>query len=338
MSINHFHKYELKQSLNFTLRIRSSFCIGFAIRRCSYSKYILSPNQNTILSVSDHRNNALNTSATITTPPNSDKDGVQLNIVNYRYDDLMDETDFSTFPTPDIPQHHQSASSSSGSTSMEALRSSRVFCCGDAMNVKSLLPRPGGAVQIVTDGTTTSSSQRRYESPDEVGEKAMSTIISPQDKSTAVARRQSSIKANGTSAHSASVSSKSVTTERSSSQSTSLSSNKSHAQNSQSSTHLLVADHKGHVKFLSDNHLDDLGTNSSVMMLSPSAGLEASASAGRMSSSSGADDDEEVEEEEENVSTAESMLSTSDRTQDDLIQFVFTSHGIRVISDKEYVV
>lgn len=32
------------------------------------------------------------------------------------------------------------------------------------------------------------------------------------------------------------------------------------------------------------------------------------------------------------------MPSTSDRCQNDLIKFVFTSHGIRVISDKEYVV
>lgn len=32
------------------------------------------------------------------------------------------------------------------------------------------------------------------------------------------------------------------------------------------------------------------------------------------------------------------MPSTSARSQNDLIKFVFTSHGIRVISDKEYVV
>lgn len=34
----------------------------------------------------------------------------------------------------------------------------------------------------------------------------------------------------------------------------------------------------------------------------------------------------------------EGLPSTSDRSQNDLIKFVFTSHGIRVISDKEYVV
>lgn len=32
------------------------------------------------------------------------------------------------------------------------------------------------------------------------------------------------------------------------------------------------------------------------------------------------------------------MPATTSRSQNDLIQFVFTSHGIRVISDKEYVV
>lgn len=36
--------------------------------------------------------------------------------------------------------------------------------------------------------------------------------------------------------------------------------------------------------------------------------------------------------------SAECLPTTSKRNQNDLIQFVFTSHGIRVISDKEYVV
>lgn len=39
----------------------------------------------------------------------------------------------------------------------------------------------------------------------------------------------------------------------------------------------------------------------------------------------------------ENLSI-ECLPTTSKRNQNDLIQFVFTSHGIRVISDKEYVV
>lgn len=36
--------------------------------------------------------------------------------------------------------------------------------------------------------------------------------------------------------------------------------------------------------------------------------------------------------------SAECLLTTTKRSQNELIQFVFTSHGIRVISDKEYVV
>lgn len=36
--------------------------------------------------------------------------------------------------------------------------------------------------------------------------------------------------------------------------------------------------------------------------------------------------------------SVENLPTTSKRSQNDLIQFVFTSHGIRVISDKEYVV
>lgn len=296
------------------------------------SKYILSPNQNSILSAADQRNNAIN----------NDK-GVQLNIINYRYDDFMDETDFSTFPTPEIPQK---SSSSASSTPIDmALRPSRVFCCGDALtNVKSLLPRPpGGAVQVVTGGHN--SSQRRY-APEEVGER--STDSTPQVNGT-LARRRSSVKANGTSAHSSPPSS--VSKPATDSQSTSLSQTPlahppTPSSSSSSSTHLLVADHKGHVKFLSDNHLDELGscTNeprnhppiASANLSSTSGRLiaaTATSGGGRISSSSGADDDEE----EEDVS-AESMPSTSDRTQDDLIEFVFTSHGIRVISDKEYVV
>lgn len=39
-----------------------------------------------------------------------------------------------------------------------------------------------------------------------------------------------------------------------------------------------------------------------------------------------------------NTLSAECLPSTSDRKQNDLIQFVFTSHGIKIISDKEYVV
>lgn len=36
--------------------------------------------------------------------------------------------------------------------------------------------------------------------------------------------------------------------------------------------------------------------------------------------------------------SSECLLTTTKRSHNDLIQFVFTSHGIRVISDKEYVV
>lgn len=36
--------------------------------------------------------------------------------------------------------------------------------------------------------------------------------------------------------------------------------------------------------------------------------------------------------------SSECQLTTTKRSHNDLIQFVFTSHGIRVISDKEYVV
>lgn len=66
------------------------------------------------------------------------------------------------------------------------------------------------------------------------------------------------------------------------------------------------------IAYLSDNHLDCI--------------------AGR-----NGDGVNESENSFETLSEA-GMPSTSDRSQNDLIKFVFTSHGIRVISDKEYVV
>lgn len=53
------------------------------------------------------------------------------------------------------------------------------------------------------------------------------------------------------------------------------------------------------------------------------------------------DDDDDSEDDLDDVLdtlSVEGMPATTSRSQNDLIQFVFTSHGIRVISDKEYVV
>lgn len=51
------------------------------------------------------------------------------------------------------------------------------------------------------------------------------------------------------------------------------------------------------------------------------------------------DSEDDVDEEElDGYSIDGIMPTTTSRSQSDLIQFVFTSHGIRVISDKEYVV
>lgn len=59
----------------------------------------------------------------------------------------------------------------------------------------------------------------------------------------------------------------------------------------------------------------------------------------------GSDDDNSIDSEDEidddaldTLSVEGLMPATTSRSQNDLIQFVFTSHGIRVISDKEYVV
>lgn len=265
----------------------------------------------------------------------------------------MDETDFSTLPTPDLPhqqqqQQHQSSASSSQDA---ARRASRVFCCGDPLNVKSLLSRPGGAVQIVANASHT---HRRLEPhpTDEVGDTA-GTCVPHDSRTTTIAtqRPSPSITANGTASRTVALPSSSTTSHSSSNNRPPLAPPQSHQPPAQSAAgaHLLVADHKGRVQFLSDNHLDELGTTSGSSSgdanesrrrpptATPSlVATETATGACRASSSSGADDD--WEEEGDDGGSAESMPSTSDRTQDDLIQFVFTSHGIRVISDKEYVV
>lgn len=234
----------------------------------------------------DQRNNA-----------NNSKD-VQLNIINYRYDDLMDETDFSTLPTPATPTTMELASNK---------RPTRVFCCGDPLNVKSLLSRPGGAVQVVANSVATALVNRRIDSPDEVGGSSSSTSTASVERTA----KRAAITANGTSFSSNASTAKEPTT---------CTISTIELTPSPPVANALVAD-RGRVQFLSDNHLDELGGDRTPM----------ATVATRASSCSGEDD-------EEDEVSAESMPSTSDRTQDDLIQFVFTSHGIRVISDKEYVV
>lgn len=197
------------------------------------SKYMLSPNQNTVsLQLSNLSNNLIN-----------DNSIQKLNITNYRYD--MDETDFSTQPSF-VSNNDQRLGTAA-----------RVFCCGDPLNVKSLLGRPGGAVKIVTNAIGAHTIERD-DGDDEVGEnKSLSTIM--------------------------------------------LSPNR-------------FVD-KTKVENLSDNHLDKIG--------------------GLIGDGNGDSCFEALSEDEH---TVRKMPGTSARSQNDLIQFVFTSHGIRVISDKEYVV
>lgn len=211
---------------------------------------------------------------------------------------MMDETDFSTLPTPATPPPVSSTSMDIATVK----RNSRVFCCGDPLNVKSLLSRPGGAVQIVASSVATSLVGRRIDAPDEVGGSSNNSA------------KRASITANGTSSL---TSNNASTTQQSSPPQCTLSTIQLSPPRS-ATTSQLVAD-RGRVQFLADNHLEELSADRKVV----SKGTA-------VSSCSGEEDEDEV--------SAESMPSTSDRTQDDLIQFVFTSHGIRVISDKEYVV
>lgn len=72
------------------------------------------------------------------------------------------------------------------------------------------------------------------------------------------------------------------------------------------------------IEYLSDNQLDKIANG---------------VSNGTLNDDTSNDGDTSLE----NLSV-ECLPTTSKRSQNDLIQFVFTSHGIRVISDKEYVV
>lgn len=201
------------------------------------SKYILTPNQNElILSTTQYLN---------------DNYQNQINVTNYRYDD-MDETDHKK----QKPSH----SSVNSIKSEKIIERPKIFCCGSETltNVKTLLNRPGQAVQIVTD----TSGTHTIEHEDEVGECSnISTIKLP---ATAVGISECN------------------------------------------------AFGMNKLAYLSDNHLDCIA-------------------------GSNGDGYNELENSFETLSEA-GMPSTSDRSQNDLIKFVFTSHGIRVISDKEYVV
>lgn len=72
------------------------------------------------------------------------------------------------------------------------------------------------------------------------------------------------------------------------------------------------------IEYLSDNQLDKIANGISN---------------GTLNDDTSNDGDTSLE----NLSV-ECLPTTSKRNQNDMIQFVFTSHGIRVISDKEYVV
>lgn len=163
----------------------------------------------------------------------------------------MDETDHKT----------QKPSQSANSIKTDQIvERPKIFCCGSdtLTNVKTLLNRPGQAVQIVTD--TTSTHTIEHDDEDEVGECSISTIKLP-------------------------------TPAVEDSKCNSFGLNK--------------------LAYLSDSHLDCIA-----------------------GSNGGFNDTENGFE----TLSETGMPSTSDRSQNDLIKFVFTSHGIRVISDKEYVV
>lgn len=287
------------------------------------SKYIMSPNQNTPRAAAtaaaaafqqhivDMHRNTVNNTDTVAAP-------VCKSFVNYRYDD-MDETDLPSPPTPtDAPS--AAVMDTQPLLGDAQHRQSRVFCCPDTLNVRSLLSsaassaaRPGGAVKVLDRGDRHDGDRQHS---DEVGDRTAAPAAA-----TATA----------------------------------------HA----------PAPHHNHPKSHTDGSLpqangtgtststaaiarpaNKLSTLSPVRMVEPAAGADRRRSCRRTSSPSGRrsvqfDDDSAAGADGDGVGDGAALdggdgelatPSTSDRTQDDLIQFVFTSHGIRVISNKEYVV
>lgn len=215
-------------------------CISVSVVLWTVSKYILTPNQNElILSTNQYLNDTYQN---------------KLNVTNYRYDD-MDETDHKAKkPSPSVNSNR----------SDKIIERPKIFCCGSdtLTNVKTLLNRPGQAVQIVTDTV----GAHTIEHEDEVGECNISTIKLPANVAAVGNSKCNSFGLNK-------------------------------------------------LAYLSDSHLDCIAGSNGDGFNGTENGFDTLSEAG-----------------------GGGMPSTSDRSQNDLIKFVFTSHGIRVISDKEYVV
>lgn len=128
-----------------------------SVRKRSHSKYLLTPNQNQMISSTPLSPDFINDSYI-----------KKINITNYNYD-IMDETD--------------NSSKKSLTSDGEGLSNGRpkVLCCGGGgnalqMSMKNFMnSRPGQAVQIRTDVNGT----RTIEHEDEVGECKISTITLP---------------------------------------------------------------------------------------------------------------------------------------------------------------
>lgn len=315
--------------------IRSPYNIGGEL--WSFVRFdpirILSPNQNTYQLHFETQRNALNDNDTTTITTPTATAAHRATIINYRYDD-MDETDYRPVAATTAARNAGDVAARRHHQLLEKRRARSVFCCPDTLRVKSLLARPGGAVKVTATAPRDDDSSDDGDTDEDDGDAGADDTIGDNDEDDdddsdhgaeceEVGVGDDGLLASpvdAQSAHNASTAQAQHTTTVA--QSTMLPPDVitlsparllADGQASVRTSEEAVSFARSHtvgggscssgsqVQFLSDRHLDKMN------------GFDAAA-------------------------TATAMPSISDRTQDDLIEFVFTSHGIRVISNKEYVV
>lgn len=260
------------------------FIYLFRAARVWNSKFVLSPNQNSVGLIFNQ--------PFAHSPQKKNEASIQnLNITNqYRRIDSMDETDYTLKKS--FGSSFSEKRRGGGKMVTAPAAATRVFCCGDSLNVKSLLGRPGGAVQIVTrrvdenDDDTLADDDDDDDDGDDNGDEDANNDNVREDYDDV--KVGAGVGSGGGGGGEGSGCRRLSTIIRSPSRFIDKS-------NRRMSSHI---------------HLDKISS------LSHDGCLET------------------LSEDE----SGRIMPSTSSRSQNDLIQFVFTSHGIRVISDKEYVV
>lgn len=248
-----------------------------------------------------------NTTTTIVTTPNNDNFGRNLKIHNDDEYEDMDETDSTT---------------TQNFIMSEQIGRPKVFCCGDGLSVKSLLGRgggdgstgggpnrPGQAVQIITD----SQGHHITTSMNESGHQQVGDLMKTNAQSTACSNDNHETDGKGDDVGDGDVDG--VDDDNVDIQ----------VGGDDNNTELLCGDE--------DNNIEGgCGSDSNEMEINFKATMS---------------DDEGVDGRKrgmigcgmrKGLHLGKMALPSTSSRHNDIIKFVFTDHGIRVISDKEYVV